>query len=102
MPTIESKKYGHTQFVDVETWNNFKKLGKDRYFKIVDDSDLRETVIPAPESITDFRVELPEKPIEVEKIPDREEIKQWLTDNDIEFNSKASTDSLYKKYLDNQ
>lgn len=94
MPTIESKKYGTISFVTVEAWNSFyKPRGK---HKLIDDSDIKETVIPAPENIVDFTNPIEEtiEPIE----PTREELKAWLTDHEIEFNPRTSTDKLLEIY----
>jgi len=100
MPTIESKKYGHTQFITAEAWEQFKRLGKDRYFKIVDDSDIQETVIPTPESIVEFpeakEVTIPTEETVKDIELSRDEIKDELDRREIEYNTRASTENLKK------
>ena len=87
MPTIQSKRYpDNIQFIDSEGWENFRRLGKDRNFKIIDDNDLQETVIPTPERI----IELAE-PIEVEKIElTKKEIIEELDKLEVDYNSKLT------------
>ena len=95
MPTIQSKKYpDNVQYIDSEGWENFKRLGKDRLFTILDSGDIEQTVIPAPEQIIDFvKPESPQAE-NVEKVLSREEIKAELDKHEQEYNTRASTDKL--------
>lgn len=104
MPIIQSRKYrndDHNQFVSADTWALLKKKGLDRRYRIVDDDDIHETVIQAPESITNFSQPI-ESTIEEVREMSRDDLKVWLTENEIEFNVRASTDKLYELYLSNQ
>ena len=109
MPTIQSKKYPtdeHTQFVSAGEWEIMKKKGLARRYTVIDDGDLQETVIPAPQAITDFKQSMTdlETPIEVEKIelPERDYIKDELDKLGVEYNTRATTESLYKKLKENE
>ena len=95
MPTIRSKKYeNHLQYVTVETWQKMKAKGFDRRFKIIDDADIQNTVIEAPQAFS---------PIIIEEEPemDREELKKWLDERNIEYNPRTSTEKLNILYLEN-
>jgi hypothetical protein len=99
MPTIESKKYGNTQYITADAWELFKKQGRDRHFKIIDDSDIKDTVIPTPETIVDFsQAQDLTKPVEdtVQPIIDRQEIKDELDELGVEYNTRTSTENLLK------
>jgi len=102
MPTIQSRKYPENeQFISVETWKKMGKKGLASRFRVVDDGDMQDTVIAAPSSFTDFS-----KPPEVNNLGDtemdREELKKWMDDHNIEYPSRISTPKLYQLYLDNQ
>ena len=98
MPTIQSRKYpDNEQFVTVEAWKKMEEKGLARRFRIVDDGDMQDTVIPTPLNFTDFS-----KPPVEEKEPDREELKAWLDEQEIEYNPRASTDKLNQLYIENQ
>lgn len=92
MPTIQSRKYpDNIQFVTADAWENeFKPKGLARRFRVIDDSDIQDTVIPAPESITNFG------PIEdtVAPVLERQEIKDKLDLLEVEYNPRASTEKL--------
>ena len=89
MPTIQSRKYpDNIQFVDSGTWAEMQKKGIARRFRVTDDSDLADAIIEKPE-IVDFTKEEFE-----EKEPDRQAIKDRLTELEVEYNTRASTDSL--------
>jgi hypothetical protein len=88
MPTIQSKKYeDHVHYVTVEAWQVFKKKGLDTRYKVIDDSDIQDTVIKTPQAF-----EPPAEPISFEL--SRDEIKDLLTDKGVEFNTRSSTDKL--------
>ena len=112
MPTIQSKKYpNNEQFITVEAWKIFQDTGRSRHFKVVDDGDMQDTVIAVPGSFTDFS-KPPVVMEEEEDEPDfsdketeemnREDLKKWLTEHEIEFSPRISTPKLYQLYLDNQ
>ena len=95
MPTIQSRKYDNVQFVDAETWREMQEKGIARRFKVIDDGDMAETVIPAPESIINFMDnDIPKHTDKVEKVLSREEIKAALDEKEIEYNTRATTDKL--------
>lgn len=96
MPTIQSKKYeNNVQFVDAETWKSMQEKGIARRFKVIDDGDMAETVIPAPEQIIEFNdTDLPEQEDRVEEILSRDDIKRLLDEKGIEYNTRATTDKL--------
>jgi len=99
MPTIQSKKYpDNVQYITSEGWEDFRRLGWDRRWKIIDDSDIRGTVTSTPEVI-DFA--------EPQEILDREAIKAQLDElvenETIEpYNVRAATDKLNKLLKENQ
>ena len=104
MPTIQSKQFpGNEQFVPADTWKKMKELGRAKDFKIIDDGDMQDTVIAVPMSFTDFS-----KPTEPgmwdkkEEEMNREDLKKWLTEHEIEFSPRISTPKLYQLYLDNK
>ena len=84
MPTVESKKYGTVQFIDVETWNKWKETGRYMHFKVIDNSDLHDTITSKPD-IVDFTQE-PE--------PDRKEIRAKLDELEVEYRKNAPTSQL--------
>ena len=97
MPTIQSKKYeDHVQYITIETWGNFKRLGKDRLFKIIDDKDIQDTVIETPQSFIE--------PVSFDTILEwsRDELKAELDKLEVEYNPRTSTEKLNQLYLDNQ
>ena len=98
MPTIQSKKYeSHVHYVTVENWQTMKDKGFDRRYTVIDDSDIQDTVIATPQAfspISSLKMETPEM--------NREELKEWLDDKDIEYNVRISTPKLYQLYLDNK
>jgi hypothetical protein len=92
MPTIQSKKYeDHVHYVTVEAWQVFKKKGLDRRYKVIDDSDIQDTVIKTPQAFEPIAFDNG-LPISTEL--SRDEIKDLLTDKDVEFNPRSSTDKL--------
>lgn len=101
MPLIQSKKYKTEQFVTVEAWKEMQEKGFDSRFRVVDDGDIQDTVIKTPVSFTDFS-----QPVETvtqdEDNMDRDELKEWLTEHEIEFNPRTSNNNLRKLYLDNK
>lgn len=99
MPTIQSKKYpDNIQFVDVEAWNMMKEKGLARRFNIIDDGDIAETVIAAPEEIINFSDAGAASPDDtVEKVLSREEIKAELDKHEQEYNTRVSTDKLQEQ-----
>ena len=90
MPTIQSRKYpDNIQFVDSGTWAEMQKKGIARRFRVTDDSDLADAIIEKPQVVIDLTTE------EVKETePDRQAIKDRLTELEVEFNTRASTDSL--------
>ena len=90
MPTIQSRKYpDNIQFVDSGTWAEMQKKGIARRFRVTDDSDLADAIIEKPNIIMDLtqgETETPE--------PNRAEIKAKLDELEVEYNTRASTDSL--------
>ncbi len=98
MPTIQSKKYPDiVAYVTVEDWENLKKCGVARRKIIIDDSDLQDTVIKTPQAFTPISIEEMREPE-----MNREELKKWLDDKEIEYNVRISTPKLYQLYLDNK
>ena len=98
MPTIQSKKYSdHVHYVTVENWQVFKDIGLDRRFIVIDDSDIQDTVIATPQAFSPISIEEMEEPE-----MNREELKRWLDDKEIEYNVRVSTPKLYQLYLDNK
>ena len=98
MPTIQSKKYeDHVQYITIETWENFKRLGKDRLFKIIDDKDIQDTVIETPQAFSPESIQEMEEPE-----MNREELKKWLGEHEIEYSPRTITGKLYQLYLDNK
>ena len=106
MPTIQSKKYPNKgeQFIDADTWKIMMDTGRARHFKVVDDGDMQDTVIAVPRSFTDFSKPVTVTVDEIEETEDmnREDLKKWLTEHEIEFSPRISTPKLYQLYLDNQ
>ena len=99
MPTIQSRKYpDNEQFVTVEAWKTMEEKGIARRFKVVDDGDMQDTVIATPLSFTDFS----KPPEETNEDMNREDLKTWLDEHDIEYNIRASTPKLYQLYIENQ
>lgn len=105
MPTIESRKYpGNIQFIDAAGWEMMKQKGLHRRYKVIDDGDIQETVIPAPESIVDFQDtqemgnELNDTVKEIELT--REEIKAKLDDLGIVYNTRLGTNKLLELLKD--
>jgi hypothetical protein len=98
MPTIQSKKYeSHVHYVTVESWRVFKDKGLDRRYTVIDDTDIQDTVIATPqafEPLHTLQMEEPEM--------NREELKKWLDEHDIEYSPRISTPKLYQLYLDNK
>ena len=84
MPTIVSRKNDdNIQVVSAEIWQKMKDNGMFRRFKILDDSDITDTVKPRmPQEVQDFMVEKIERPLESYTIP---ELKVILKEKDIEF-----------------
>ena len=102
MLTIRSKKYPKKeQRVSVETWRIFQDTGRARHFMVVDDGDMQDTVIAMPISFTDFSKPVTVTIDETEEM-NREDLKKWLTEHEIEFSPRISTPKLYQLYLDNQ
>ncbi len=103
MPTIQSKKYeDYVHYVTVEQWQVFKDKGLANRYKVIDDSDIQDTVIETPQAfspIHDFG-----EPYTVHSIDfmTKEKIKTWLSEHDVEYDSKAKKEELYQLYLDNQ
>ena len=98
MPLLQSRKYPDKdeQFVDSRAWEIMKQKGLDRRFKVIDDNDIQETIIPSPQSMVDFtKVPVVEK--DVEKILTRQEIKDKLDELGIVYNVRASTVKLLEK-----
>ena len=107
MPTIQSRKFpDNEQFVTVETWKTMEEKGLARRFRIVDDGDMQDTVIPTPLNFTDFSKPLKtvEDYQERKKIInlDRVTLRQWLDEHEIEYNTRATTNTLEQLYLENQ
>ena len=109
MPTIQSRKYpDNEQFVTVEAWKTMEEKGLARRFRIVDDGDMQDTVIPTPLNFTDFSkpatVTLEEEIDVIDAIEEmtRDELKAWLDEQEIEYNPRASTDKLNQLYIENQ
>ena len=96
MPTIQSKKYeDHVHYISVEDWQVMKDKGFDRRFKVIDDKDIQDTVIETPQAFSPI-VE------EMEQEMNREELKKWLDEHDIEYSPRTITGKLYQLYLDNK
>ena len=96
MPTIQSRKYeDHVHYVTVEAWQTMKDKGLNRRYKVIDDKDIQDTVTETPQAFLPI-VE------EMEQEMNREDIKKWLDEHDIEYNSRAMTGKLYQLYLDNK
>lgn len=105
MPTIQSKKYPEKtmQFVDSKTWNTMQEKGLANRYRVVDDDDLQETIIPTPEKIIEFSdTDIPETKDNVEEILSREDIKKLLDEKEIPYNTRAKTDTLQKLLNDNK
>ena len=106
MPTIQSKKYPNKdeQFVDVEAWKIFQDTGRSRHFTVVNDGDMQDTVIAVPGSFTDFSKPVTVTVDEIEETEDmnREDLKKWLDEHEVEYSPRISTPKLYQLYLDNQ
>lgn len=98
MPTIQSKKYeDHVHYVTVEAWQVFKDKGLDRRYVVIDDKDIQDTVIETPQAF------VPESIQEMgEPEMNREELKKWLDEHEIEYSPRTITGKLYQLYLDNQ
>jgi len=97
MPTIESKKFpDNVQFVTADIWRIMQEKGLARRFKVIDDSDTEDTIIPTPEKIVDFATPNEAEEAPIEKILSRDEIKEALNEKHIEYNSRASTEKLLK------
>ncbi len=106
MPTIQSKKYeDHVHYITVEDWQTMKDKGFDRRFKVIDDSDIQDTVIETPqafEPLHTLQMEEPDATIHSIDFMTKEVIKTWLSEHDIEYDSKAKKEEIYQLYLDNQ
>lgn len=106
MPTIQSKKYPNKdeQFVTVEAWKIFQDTGRARHFKVVNDGDMQDTVIAVPGSFTDFSKPVTVTVDEIEETEEmnREDLKKWLDEHEVEYSPRISTPKLYQLYLDNQ
>ena len=89
MPTIQSKKYeDHVHYVTVESWQVFKDKGLDTRYKVIDDSDIQDTVIETPQAFTEtVSFEL-----------SRDELKAALDEAEVEYNPRTSTDKLKELY----
>ena len=99
MPIIQSKKYPENErFISVKSWTKWVESGRAKHFIIADDGDMQDTVIAAPSSFTDFS----KPPKETNKEMNREDLKKWLDEHEIEYNIRTSTPKLYKLYLENQ
>ena len=97
MPTIESKKFpDNVQFVTADIWRIMQEKGLARRFKVIDDSDTEDTIIPTPEKIVDFVTPNEAEEASIEKILSRDEIKEALNEKGIEYNSRTSTEKLLK------
>ena len=105
MPLIQSRKYPteeHEQFVSADVWKQMQAKGLARRYRIIDDGDLRETVIPAPENITKFDQPEAKKAIEVEKIDlTKKEIIEKLDELGVDYNTKDTKTELLE-ILNNQ
>jgi hypothetical protein len=87
MPTIVSRKHeDNIQLVTPEIWQMMKENGMARRFKILDDSDITDTVKPRiPDEVKDFMNIEPEKivkPLEALNIP---ELKSLLKEAGIKY-----------------
>ena len=106
MPTLESRKYGSTRFVTAEGWKCMQENGLSNRFRVIDDSDIEETIVATPDQIVDFaeRGEVINSGVEgtVEKVLTRVELKAWLTEHDVPFNIRAGTDKLNELYKENK
>ena len=101
MPLIQSKKYPeHEHFVTVEDWKIMQDKGLNRRFRIVDDGDIQDTVIAKPASFAEVINPTIENFAEPEMT--RDDLKKWLDDNEIEYNTRTSTEKLNQLYIDNQ
>ena len=106
MPIIQSKKYPENErFISVKSWTKWVESGRAKHFIIADDGDMQDTVIAAPSSFTDFskppEVTVGTSENETEEM-NREDLKKWLDEHEIEYNVRTSTPKLYQLYLDNQ
>ena len=65
---------------------------------------MQDTVIAVPRSFTDFSKPVTVTVDEIEETEEmnREDLKKWLTEHEIEFSPRISTPKLYQLYLDNQ
>ena len=88
MPTIQSKKYeDHVHYVTVESWQVFKDKGLDTRYKVIDDSDIQDTVIKAPQAFTE--------PVSLMSLRwTRDALKDALDSAEVECNPRTSTEKL--------
>lgn len=75
MPTIESRKTGEAQYVDMETFKNLERIGHIRHFVIIDDSDLEPVTVTESKKLIDFS-EIKESPLSPKKIYSRDELDE--------------------------
>ena len=98
MPPIQSKKYeDYVHYVTVEQWQVFKDKGLANRYKVIDDSDIQDTVIAIPQAFTPISIEEMEEPE-----MNREELKKWLEEHNVEYSPRTITCKLYQLYLDNK
>ena len=83
-----------------KTWQEFKDKGLDLRFKVIDDSDIQDTVIQTPQTFTE-PVSFIEETIRDEVLT-REELKAALDTAEVDYNPRISTDKLNQLYLDNK
>ena len=108
MPTIRSRKYPEhdPMYVTADVWEVMKKKGLARRYVVVDDDDMRETVIPAPEKIFEVgKSEGIDNPVEntvenIVNIPDMtvSQLKNWLNEHEVEYPAGAKKAELFELY----
>ena len=113
MPTIRSRKYPEhdPMYVTADVWEVMKKKGLARRYVVVDDDDMKETVIPAPEKIFDVgKPESVDNPVEntvenIVDIPDESDmtvsqLKNWFNEHEVEYPAGAKKAELFELYLE--
>ena len=89
MPLIQNRKSKVEEFVTTDDWIDMQKSGMAGRFTVVDDKDLQETVIKKPEIFETIE----------EILPDREGMKKFLDEREVEYNPRWSTDKIQELYL---
>jgi hypothetical protein len=105
MPLLANKKTKVEYYVPADIWSEMKSKGLDRRYKLIDDTDLQQTVIKAPVGFTepDFTIYPTDDGTEYYSYDDmtKDSIKEILEERGIEYKTNENKEQLFDKLVSN-